>query len=269
MCALRSACSLAGILVLAVGLGPAQATQAGGGDHDRSRDRDRDNTQTSEPILQQFITISTENGEIQIRSVVVLTNRQEILATRTDMGNGIRYDKGNRLDLSGLPLIGGLFGGGEDEGENTPIPIGGVHVLGPTLAIDLRSPPPTTFIVDLPPAPTEEETSAGRALDTTISELLERLPSADVPYATLVHDLQGSEFLLDHLQLRQGTATQTMPRLNLGRIGMLSDPPPDGPVNKKLMEEMKELEHLLGSPDGIASLDGSRLLMVIEPPPRP
>lgn len=262
MCAMRSTFALAGTVLLGLALNATALANQEGGD---KRDKDRANERTEEPTRQQFITISTEDGEIRIRSVIVFTDRQEILATLTDTGGGVRHDKGNRLDLSGVPLIGGLFGGGQDEGASEPIPIGSVHILGPTLAIDLRSPPPTTFVVDLPPVPTEEKTMAGRALDATIREILEFKPREDIPYAALVHHLQGSEFLLDELQVRQDTSTQTMPRPNFGRIGILGEPTPDGPVNEKLMEELKELEHLLDSPDGFASLDGSRLQMVIEP----
>lgn len=258
MCAIKPISVLFGALLLASSLGEvAQANPTG-----REREKNRQNERVGEPVRQQVITISTVNGEVRISSVIVITDAQEVLATMTD--TGVLKEDTDRVDLSSVPIIGGLFGSSKDKDTTDLVPIGNVHILGPTLAIDLRSPPTRTMVVNLPANVREEREQAGRSMDSTIREILELRPRD----MSLVHHLQGSEFLLEHLQVRQEKSDQTLSRMSLGRIGIFGDPVPEGPVDKELADKIEEFERLFGEPDATAYLQERTLLVTIPDMPR-
>lgn len=242
---------LAGALLLAGAT--AMANPQNHGDRDKE---DRSSNQPDERTTRQSITINTENGEIKISSVLIITDTAEVLGALTE--TGVRRHDEDKVDLSGLPLIGGLFGGE----TSAPVRIGDAHILGPTLLIDLASPSDgrATSVSDLPPPTPEERVAIGRSMDARIREIM----ALGLPPVDLIHHVERSALLIEQLQVRSQKNRQTMPASSLGRIGLLgSDAPPERPINAALLEEIRAFERLLGMPDATTYLEERNLTVAI------
>ncbi|GIK96765.1 MAG: hypothetical protein BroJett029_09740 [Alphaproteobacteria bacterium] len=250
-----------GGLVCAFLLTIASTASANPAGHGQDRDKDRHGRE-DQPVRQQLIRITTENGFVEIDSLIVFTNVDEVVAALTEAG--VRRVDEDRVDLAELPILGGLFGGSrETEEPREPIRIGNVHLIGPTLAIDLATPPSVNLATDaVQPIEDPYRLRYGRSLGQEIREILAARPA---PGAEIAHALRGSEFAIDKIRVLNGKYGYSMPASAFGSVAGLRGISAEGGVKQLSPEQIKEIKELFGTPAGDAYLDRTELTLVIRP----
>lgn len=249
-------------LLLAI-VSTAYANPAGKG---RDRD-DRHGREEKQSVSQQLIEIWTDNGLVNIDSLIVLTNVDTVLATLTEVG--VRRNNEDRFDMSRLPVLGGLFGGSREPEEavpSDPVRIGTAHLIGSTLAVDLATPPS----IDLSPRaiqPIEDpfRLRYGKSLSEEIRELVALRPRVD---PKIFHALSGSEFAIEEIRVLNDKYSYSMPASAFATIGNLrGTPTPDGgrQLSPEQIREIRETVELIDRVAGDAYLEESRLTLVLRP----
>lgn len=250
-----------GGFVCALLLAITSAASANPAGHGKDRDKDRHGRQ-EEPVRQQLIRIRTDNGFVEIDSLMVFTNVDEVVAALTEAG--VRRSDENRLNLTDLPVIGGLFGGSrEKKDRDEPIRIGNVHLIGPTLAIDLATPPSPNLAMNVvQPIDDPYRLRYGKSLGQEIREILATRPR---PGAEIVHALRGSEFAIDEIRVLNGKYGYSMPASAFGTVAGLRGIATQEATTQLTPKQIKEIKELFGKPAGDAYLERSQLTLVIRP----
>lgn len=247
---------LVGAFLLAI----ASAASANPAGHNQDRDKDRHGRE--EPDRQQLIRITTENGFVEIDTFIIFTNVHDVVAALTE--SGVRRVDENRLDLTELPILGGLFGGSrETEESREPIRIGTAHLIGPTLAIDLATPPSVNLAAnEVQPIEDPYRLRYGRPLGQELREILATRPA---PGTRIAHALGGSEYAIDKIRVLNGKYGYSMPASAFGTIGNVRGIPAQSGGKQLSPEQIKEIKELFGTPAGDAYLERAELILVLRP----
>lgn len=250
-----------GILAAALlaGIGAAAlANPESHGNRDRERD-DKDHQEAEGTVTQRFIEIRMEDGSvIEIDTMVILIDPATAFGAITD--DGVRRANEDKVDLSGLPVIGGLFGDGSSSsaGPSEPVRVGNVHLFGPTMAIDLSSGTP----IDLDPEvaqPIGERELYGRNLRQQIRDVLSTLPAPQAGNA-----LRTSNHATDSVRVLNGKYSYAMPSSAFRPVTLDGAPAPDE-AKPLSPEQIKEIKELFGRPAGHAYLEGAEISVLVQP----
>ncbi len=249
-----------GGLVCAFLLTIASTASANPAGHGQDRDKDRHGRE-EQSVQHGSIRITTENGFVQIESLIVFTD-DEVVAALTEAG--VRRVDEDRVRLSDLPVLGGLFGGSrETETRDDPLRIGSVHLIGRTLAVNLATPPPVGLAANVvQPIDDPYRLRYGRPLGQEIREILAARPA---PGAEIAHALRGSEFAIDKIRVLNGKYGYSMPASAFGSVAGPRGISAEGGVKQLSPEQIKEIKELFGTPAGDAYLDRTELTLVIRP----
>lgn len=258
VCAIRAFGVLFGVVLLALGPGSSALANPEGG----SRDRDRDNEPGGEPpSTQQVITVSTENGEIRITSVMVVTNTEAVLGALTETGV-LRVNE-DRLDLGNVPLVGGWFGGGDDDEGDEPVRIGVAYLIGSNLTIDVGTPIPAASVSSQPYDTGADFISAGSAIESHI-QTVSTVSQVD---SGLTYDLDGEPFSIDGFKLLNRGYSYYIPGTDFLVVGHATEAPSRaaGPSKLPVLGDVPLLDNLFSSPAGDVYRQGRDLVVLIKP----
>lgn len=248
------------VLCLAVGAALANPNQDGGSKRDRDRN-ERGGLQ--ETVSVRVIPISEFDRQIQLTTVIIASNTDRVLGASTE--TGVQRVDEDRFDLGGIPLIGGLFGGDEDEDEGPtfPLRIGTAYVIGSSLAVDLRkafdglatdgtgSVDPqsvSTALADRIAAASGAETPTSRLAYRWNQEIV--IDGVKVLHRNYSYEMPGGSFV-DIGSLKEASAASGEAGASGGKVPLLGDIPLAG--------------GLFGRPAGGAYLEGRKLVVVIKP----
>jgi hypothetical protein len=266
--------TLAAAFMLAAALASAGAL-ANQNQERRERDEQRnDRGGAEESKTVHAITFVDGSGQINITSVIVVSNTGAVLGALT--GNGVRRVDEDRLDLGGVPLIGGLFGDDEDDYDDEEGPprarIGYAYLVGNTLAVDLSEPvqPGSAHASKLRLQDIEEGLKpASVTLETRIMEV----SNATATELGIDYDWQDRRLELDTFKLLNTSYSYQMPATQFLNIGYTEDAPLEttsgGTASSggkiPILGDIPLLGDLFRHRAGDAYLEGRRLIVLVRP----
>lgn len=260
MMSLKAVGILAGALLLA-GVGAAAlANPENHGNRDRQKD-DKDRHEVEGTVTQRFIKIRMEDGSvIEIDTMVIFIDPNTVVGAVTD--DGVRRANEDKVDLSGLPVVGGLFGGNSSSsaGRDQPVRVGSAHLLGPTMVINLSSGTP----IGLDPEsvqPVGEQKLYGQSLRQQIRDILSTRPQ---PAQPSTNALRSSAYGIDGVRVMNDKYSYAMPSSAFRPLD-IGGTPAAGQGRPLSPEQIKEIKELLGEPAGRAYLEGAELTVLVQP----
>lgn len=263
--------TLAAVLLLAAAAastGVFANPDQGGSDRDKERN-DRGGAEEAKVV--DAISIAAERGQVLITTVLIVSNTGEVTGAVTR--NGVRRVDEDRLDLGGVPLIGGLFGDDEDDDEDGPprLRVGIAYVYGDTLAVDLSEPVP-------PPAPLTpeqlQELEAGmKPAQIAIESRIADVTRAGGAELGIDYDWQERTIELDEFKLLNTSYSYRMPATQFLNIGYAEDAPLEttsagtessgGKI--PILGDIPLLGDLFKHRAGDAYLEGRNLIVLVRP----
>ena len=257
---------LASVLIVAAALAGAAALANQNDDRREREDRnDHGGPETTKTVRSIPVASEvSESGQILITSVIVIANTGDVLGVLTD--SGIRRVDENRVDLSGVPLIGGLFGGGGDDddegGPARPIRIGTAFLIGNTLAVDAGAPPTTGS--SAPPATTDEVEIKSAAIEARIAEV----SNATSGSSGIAFAWDGAFLELDSFTLLNRSYSYNAKASQFVKVGSVVEAPDEsdaGDGRVPMLGDIPLLASLFGQKLGDAYLERRDLMVLIKP----
>lgn len=258
-------CRIAGVvfsvLCLASGAALANPNQDGGSKRDRDRN---DRGGLEETATVRIIPISEFNRQIQLTTVIIASNTDRVLGASTE--TGVQRVDEDRFDLGGIPLVGGLFGGGDeddDEGPTFPLRIGTAYIIGSSLAVDLQDAFGRSVANEADGA---DPDSVSAALEDRIAAASGATPST----STLTYRW-NQEIVIDGVKVLHRNYSYQMPGVSFVDIGSLTETSAQNGESEAsggripFLGDIPLVGSLFGRPAGGAYLEGRNLVVLIKP----
>ena len=264
---------LAAALMLAAALASVAAL-ANQNQERRERDQQRnDRGGIEEAKTVHSISVATDRGQILITTVLIMSNTGQVTGAVTR--SGVRRVDEDRVDLGGLPLIGGLFGGDEDDYDDEDGPprlrVGIVYLYGDTLTVDLSEPVP-------PPAPLTPEQlqkleEGAKPAQVAIESRIAGVSATGGAELGIDYDWQDRTIELDEFKLLNTSYSYRMPATQFLNIGYTEDAPLEtasggtasGGGKVPILGDIPLLGDLFRHRAGDAYLEGRKLVVLIRP----